>query len=99
MTPAARYWEVCGYTKSLAIRFNDVDYSLKLAERGFTAVYAPKAELIHYESQSREAEIGSVRTYLFHRRWATVTSDPFYNEDNLTVAPPTFKVRHNGKLI
>jgi GT2 family glycosyltransferase len=99
MTPAARFREVGGYTEALAISFNDVDYCLKLGERGYMAVYAPKAELIHYESQSREARLDWSEYAYFHRRWAILTKDAFYNEDCLTVAPPTFEVRYNERYI
>ncbi len=99
MTRADCYREVGGYTESLAISFNDVDYCLKLAERGLAAVYAPKAELIHFESQSREAKLDLSELSYFYHRWAAITTDPFYNEDNLTVAPPTFEVHHNARLI
>jgi GT2 family glycosyltransferase/SAM-dependent methyltransferase len=99
MTPAARFREVGGYTESLAVSYNDVDYCLKLAERGFTTVYAPKAELIHFESQSRKASLDLSESAYFHRRWANLTTDPFYNEDTLSVAPPTFEVQFNDRLI
>ena len=65
MTRAALYREVGGYTESLAISFNDVDYCLKVAERGYTVVYAPKAEIVHFESKSRGAAPGSLRAQLF----------------------------------
>ena len=99
MTSAARYWEVNGYTEALSVSYNDVDYCLKLAENGFFTVFEPNAELIHFESQSREAKLELSEYAYFHHRWARITADAFYNEDNLTVAPPTFLVRHNARMI
>ncbi|WP_051334358.1 glycosyltransferase [Bradyrhizobium sp. Ai1a-2] len=99
MTRAALFQQVGGYTESLAISFNDVDYCLKVSERGHTIVYAPKAELIHFESKSREPRLDLSELRYFHRRWATFAVDPFYNETNLAVAPPKFVVQHNARLI
>jgi GT2 family glycosyltransferase len=99
MTPAELYREVGGYTEALAVCFNDVDYCLKVGERGYSVVYAPKAELIHFESQSRGAELDLSELAYFKRRWAANATDSYYNELNMTVAPPTFEVRHNARLI
>jgi GT2 family glycosyltransferase len=99
MTTRERYWEVGGYTEALAVCFNDVDFCLKVGERGYSIVYAPKAELIHFESQSRDPNLNLSELGYFKRRWASAVSDAYYNELNLTVAPPTFEVRHNARLI
>jgi O-antigen biosynthesis protein len=99
MTTKELYWQVGGYTEALAISFNDVDFCLKVGERGLSVVYAPKAELTHFESQSREAKLNLSELIYFKRRWAHIVSDSFYNELNLTVAPPTFDVYHNARLI
>ena len=99
MTPASLYRDVGGYTEALAVSFNDVDFCLKARERGFSVVYAPKCELIHYESQSREPKLDHSELAYFYRRWAKVATDLFYNERSLTVAPPTFEVFHNARII
>jgi O-antigen biosynthesis protein len=99
MTTRERYWEVGGYTEALAVSFNDVDFCLKVGERGYSIVYAPKAELIHFESQSHDPKLNLSELIYFKRQWASAVSDAYYNELNLTVAPPTFEVRHNARLI
>jgi O-antigen biosynthesis protein len=99
MTTKELYRQVGGYTEALAISFNDVDFSLKVGEHGFSVVYAPRAELIHFESQSREAKLNMSELIYFKHRWANFVSDSFYNELNLTVAPPTFEICHNARLI
>ncbi len=38
------------------VAFNDVDFCLKLLEKGYRNVYNPYSELIHYESKSRGYE-------------------------------------------
>jgi GT2 family glycosyltransferase len=97
MTRASSYKSVGGYTESLAISFNDVDFCLKTIESGLTVVYAPRAELIHYESQSRVPELDMDELEFFYRRWTCIVSDRFYNESELSVAPPTFEVKHNPR--
>ena len=77
-----------------ASAFNDVDFSLRVGETGHGIVYAPQAELHHYELQTfashyegaRAAEQeGDVRR--MRARWAGVCADdPFYNP-NLSLLP------------
>ncbi len=97
MTRASNYKAIGGYSKSLAISFNDVDFCLSTIDRGLTVVYAPRAELIHYKSQSRVPELDLDELRFFYRRWSRIVFDPFYNEAELTVAPPTFEVKHNPR--
>jgi GT2 family glycosyltransferase len=100
MTRTEIYRRVGGYNEALAVSFNDVDYCLRVRECGYTVVYAPQAELVHFESQSHEAKLDNFELEYFHRRWAEmVTIDPFYNEENLTVASPTFEVEHNRRQL
>ncbi|MCW5748632.1 MAG: glycosyltransferase, partial [Alphaproteobacteria bacterium] len=95
MTRTAVYRAVGGYTEDLAVSFNDVDYCLKVREQGLTVVYAPKAELTHFESRSRTPSLDMAEYDYFQSRWAhRIISDPFYNEDRLTLAPPTFEPCH-----
>jgi GT2 family glycosyltransferase len=91
MTSSNIYRELGGYSEELAVSYNDADYCLKVQGKGLSIVYAPKVELTHMESLSRvpTADFGEVAWY--HQRWAAQTvSDPFYNEQFLTVASPTF---------
>jgi len=97
MTRASVYREVGGYTEALAVSFNDVDFCLKVRERGLLSVYAPRAELTHFESKSRHASLDIEELHYFYRRWVRVSTDPYYNESELSVAPPTFEPRHNPR--
>ena len=100
MTRASTFSDVGGYTEALAINYNDVDYCLKVIESGKTIVYAPKSELIHFESQSREARMDADEITFFEERWAHYAAgDPFYNERTLTVASPTFEIANNPRRI
>ena len=49
--------KVGGYTESLAVGFNDIDFCLKLIRAGYRVVFTPYAELFHYEFVSRGREI------------------------------------------
>jgi GT2 family glycosyltransferase len=97
MARASVYRDVGGYTEALAVNFNDIDFCLKIGERGLTSVYAPRAELFHFESQSRRVSLDIEELHYFHRRWARVSTDPYYNESELSVASPTFEPRHNPR--
>ena len=100
MTPANIYRSVGGYSEELAISYNDTDYCLKVQEKGLSIVYAPKVELTHMESQSRVASADLAEVGWYHRRWASKTIlDPYYNEQFLTVASPTFMPLVNKRLI
>ena len=39
------------------VAFNDVDFCLKLIEKGYRNLYNPYIEMIHYESKTRGYEI------------------------------------------
>lgn len=93
MTPASVFEKVGGYTAALAVSFNDVDYCLKVKEAGLVSVYAAQAELIHMESQSRVPVLDLTELNYFQRRWARhIAQDPFYNEQMLTLARPTYEI-------
>ena len=49
MTRTSLFKQLGGYTEALPTNFNDVDYCLKAKRAGYTTVYEPQAELIHYE--------------------------------------------------
>lgn len=50
------YREMGGLDEDLAVAFNDVDFCLRLVERGYRNVWTPLAELYHHESASRGIE-------------------------------------------
>ena len=82
------YTEVGGLDESFAISLNDVDFCLKLRERGLLNVWTPFAELFHYESVSRglddqgeKAERYARESERFREKWkeALEAGDPYYN--------------------
>jgi O-antigen biosynthesis protein len=71
---------------NLPVAFNDVDFCLRIRERGYRNIWTP-VELYHLESASRgpdttpeaSARFGSEVSYML-RRWGDVLSeDPFYS--------------------
>jgi GT2 family glycosyltransferase len=84
---------------NLPVAFNDVDLCLRVRERGYLVVWTPYAELYHWESLSRGADLTSARRERFGReasylraRWPqTVANDPYYNP-NLTLLRADFRL-------
>jgi GT2 family glycosyltransferase len=88
MNPKAIYEEVGYMNEKLAVAFNDVDFCLKIREKGYLIVYNPYVEFWHYESKSRGQENtpekirrfqGEMQT--FEERWGDILyyGDPYYN--------------------
>jgi len=82
------YREVGGLDESFAVSLNDVDFCLKLREKGLLNVFTPFAELFHYESASRglddngeKAERYNRESEQFREKWkkALEAGDPYYN--------------------
>ena len=86
------YLEVGGLDESFAVAFNDVDFCLRLQERGLRNVWTPFATVIHHESKSRGREDTLAKVLRFRgekrrlaRRWpGLIREDPAYNP-NLTL--------------
>ncbi len=101
MTRKSIFKTVGGFDEQLSHAFNDVDYCLKIREKGYLIVYTPYAEFYHHESISRgyedtpekEARFESEKEY-FGRRWKDilVNGDPYYNP-NLTIDREDFSIK------
>jgi len=88
MVKKALFDEVGGLEEGFAISLNDVDFCLKLREKGYLNVFTPFAECFHYESISRglddqgeKAERYNQESARFREKWAAVLAagDPYYN--------------------
>lgn len=80
--------EVGGLDESFAVSLNDVDFCLKLREKGYLNVFTPFAELYHFESISRglddngeKAQRYNKESEQFRTKWKDVLAagDPYYN--------------------
>ena len=87
---------------NLPIAFNDVDFCLRLREKGLRIVWTPHAEFYHHESASRgfEDTMNKQQRFLaevayMQQKWkSAITADPCYNpnlalnDDLFTLAFP-----------
>ncbi|SDC31603.1 Glycosyltransferase, GT2 family [Belnapia rosea] len=72
---------------NLPVAFNDVDFCLRLRERGYRNVWTPFAELLHLESASRGNEDtpekrarATAEARYMRARWGEILDeDPYYN--------------------
>ena len=80
--------EVGGFDEqNLPVAFNDVDFCLRLRERGYRNVWTPYAELYHHESASRgdddtpekQARFAGEVAYMRARWGEWLDSDPAHN--------------------
>lgn len=93
---AATFHEVGGLDEqNLPVAFNDVDFCLRVAERGYRNLWTPFAQLYHLESVSRGFDTSGEKAARFareslymQRRWGTKGyADPFFNP-NLDLSDP-----------
>ena len=93
--------EVGGLTEELAVAFNDIDFCMKVRQKGYLVVYNPYAELYHYESKSRGLEDTPEKLERFHKeirtfetRWPEImkNGDPYYNP-NLSLETQDFSLK------
>lgn len=102
MVKKGLYEEVGGFDgKNFSVALNDVDFCLKLRERGYLNIFTPYCEAYHHESASRgyedppekKARFKKEIEY-FRKRWkdVLVKGDPYYNP-NLTLEREDFSVR------
>lgn len=86
------YDEVNGFNEEFVVEYNDVDFCLKVLEKGYRNLYVPHVSLYHYESISRGHPHATSEGYkrhvkevnLFRKKWMKyVDHDPCYNP-NLT---------------
>jgi len=77
--------DVGGFDENLPNNFNDVDFCLRLRERGWQIVWTPYADLIHQESASRGRDSGSAEraqllrdmAYMQQKWGEHLQNDPF----------------------
>lgn len=89
MVKKSLYDELQGLDEQFAIALNDVDFCLRLREKGYLNVFTPFAELFHFESVSRGSDIENQKKAeryeeeckLFRERWKELLAkgDPYYN--------------------
>ena len=79
MSRKSAYQEVGGFSEYLPLDYNDVDYCLKLNQKGYRVVYTPHTEICHYESATRSNTWES-GINIFKKKWPHLYSrDPYYS--------------------
>jgi glycosyltransferase involved in cell wall biosynthesis len=81
------YEEVEGMDETLPVAFNDIDFCIRIHQRGYSNVWTPHAELYHHESASRGLEDTPEKRARFAleaermmRKWGnSLLHDPAYN--------------------
>ena len=96
----AHYLSVGGFDENnLTVAFNDVDFCLKLGEKGLRNLWTPYAEMYHHESASRGFDNTPEKQARFNKeaeyikmRWANIIlHDPAYSP-NLTLEYENFSL-------
>ena len=93
------YERVGGFEEKLAVAYNDVDFCLKLVEKGYRNIYLPHVVLYHHESKSRGhedtpeklARLAKEAEYM-QTKWSKILKDdPCYNP-NLTRSSDDYRI-------
>ena len=73
--------KVGGFDEAFAIDYNDIDFCLKVLERGERIVFTPFCEMYHFESSSiKRIAADELETKRFKSKWDKyINHDPFYN--------------------
>jgi len=80
MTRRDAFEEVGGFSTSLPVNYNDMDYCLKLRAGGRRVVYDPDTVLYHFESSSRSTEVEDWEKERLVEKWLHLTrADPSTN--------------------
>ncbi len=88
MVSKEKYEEVGGFGEDFRVSLNDVDFCLKLRQKGYLNIFTPFAEMYHYESLSRGLDLKgeNAKRYEaesdhFKEKWKEVldAGDPYYN--------------------
>lgn len=87
MVSKKKYLEVGGLDEQLKVAFNDIDFNIKLLEKGYYNIMLPQVKLYHYESKSRGYDNSGEKLKRFmqesdtmYKKWPMqIRNDKFYN--------------------
>lgn len=105
MVKRSVYEELGGLEEKLKVAFNDVDFCLRVRDKGYLVVYNPDVELYHDESKSRGTEDSKEKVRRFQneieymrKHWLDLlkNGDPMYNP-NLTLTKWDYTLKNNQK--
>jgi O-antigen biosynthesis protein len=100
MTKKSVFNTVEGFNIKFVSSYNDIDFCLKVREKGYLIIWTPYSELYHYESRTRgynttkkKKETYEKELTLFKEKWKDVIEkgDPYYNP-NLSTEKEDFSL-------
>ncbi|MBQ9024288.1 MAG: glycosyltransferase [Bacilli bacterium] len=82
-----KYIEVGKLEEELKVAYNDVDFNIKLLEKGYNNIFIPQVQLFHYESKSRGLDTTTEKYQRFlsesdymWKKWSDqLNNDKYYN--------------------
>lgn len=87
-----KFKKVGGLEEKLKIAFNDVDFNVKLLEKGYYNVFLPMVKLYHYESRSRGLDVSPEKQKRFEKemslmkkKWKNILLEDKYYNKNLSL--------------
>ena len=82
LTSRKLFLELKGFQEKYALNYNDVDYCLRLFQRGYRSTYVPYVEATHFEGVSKSGgrTVSRKEIALFLDDWGEeFKHDPYYN--------------------
>lgn len=87
----SKFTEVNGFDENLKVALNDVDFCLKVLERGYYNVCLSNVEMYHYESRSRGYEVTKEKqerykreeSYMLKKWGKNLDNDKYFSKNNL----------------
>jgi GT2 family glycosyltransferase len=96
----SKFEAVGGFDETFAVSHNEIDFCLRLAQRGWSSLHSPFARVVHTEGATRGYEIGghdrrrlAAEEQAFAMRWGPLlaASDPAHNP-NLATRGDAFRL-------
>lgn len=89
MVKKEKFLSVNGLEENLKVAYNDIDFNIKLLEKGFYSIFLPQVELYHHESKSRGYDTTTEKYERFlkeaefmNKKWKDILNeDKFYNKN------------------
>lgn len=99
------YQDVGGLDERFAVAFNDIDFCIRVMNKGFRNIWTPFATLYHHESISRGYEDTPQKKQRFkaevnilNELWGNLLSnDPYYNP-NFDLKAESYCLKQNGEI-
>jgi glycosyltransferase involved in cell wall biosynthesis len=86
--------EIDGFNGNLRVALNDVDFCLRIRQRGYLIVWTPLAELYHHERASRGSDLVSARHREFSQEVAYMRAKWGWTLDHDPYFSPNLSLRH-----